>query len=168
MGQKYQKIIGLDPGLRCTGWGIIETDGFHLRHIANGFVKTKSDYALSDRLLQLFEGLQEAYFLHKPDEAAVEETFVNMNPQSTLKLGLARGAVVLSAAKYGMSVAEYKPNKVKKAVTGVGHAQKEQVQMMLKVLLPQAKVTNPDAADALAVAICHSRYRETIMMRAET
>lgn len=156
-----KRIIGLDPGLRFTGWGVIETEGNKLRHIANGVVKSTSDWMLSDRLLEIQEGLQAAMEAHNPTEAAVEETFVNQNPTTTLKLGMARGVVIFSAAKFGLRVVEYKPNKVKKTVTGVGHANKEQIQMMIRTLLPTCQFDSADAADALAIAICHSRYEET-------
>lgn len=158
---KVRRIIGLDPGLRNTGWGVIDVEGHLIRHVANGTVRSTSDWALSDRLLQLYDGLWQVMETYQPVDSAVEETFVNKNPTSTLKLGLARGTVIVTAAKFGLAVTEYKPNKVKKVVTGVGHASKEQIQMMIGVLLPQCKLQSPDAADALAVAICHSRYYET-------
>ena len=156
-----RRILGLDPGLRFTGWGIIDVQGNQIRHIANGAVRTTDGWALSDRLLQIQDGLQEVMEAYMPVDSAIEETFVNQNPTTTLKLGMARGVAIVSAAKFGLPVAEYKPNKVKKVVTGVGHANKDQIQMMINVILPGCKIENADAADALAVAICHSRYEET-------
>lgn len=153
------RLIGFDPGLLNTGWGVIDVDGNRLRHVADGAVHTSPKATLSDRLVQLHAGLQEVIAEHKPEEAAVEETFVNKNPVSTLKLGQARGIVLLVPALAGLYVAEYLPNLVKKTVVGSGHAQKEQIQMMVKTLLPGAQIATADAADALAVAICHAHHR---------
>lgn len=153
------RLIGFDPGLQNTGWGVIDVDGNRLRHVADGAVHTSPKATLSDRLVELHAGLQEVIAEHRPDEAAVEETFVNKNPVSTLKLGQARGIVLLVPALAGLYVAEYLPNLVKKTVVGAGHAQKEQVQMMVKTLLPGAQIATADAADALAVAICHAHHR---------
>jgi crossover junction endodeoxyribonuclease RuvC len=153
------RLMGLDPGLRFTGWGIIDVDGNRMRHIADGTIKTDSKLTLAERLNQLFEGIEEVIKRFGPIEAAVEETFVNKNPNSTLKLGQARGVVMLTPARAGLSVFEYTPNQVKKTVVGSGHAQKEQVQMMVKTLLPTAEIKLADAADALAVAICHAQHR---------
>ena len=152
------RLIGLDPGLRNTGWGVIETDGVRLRHVADGTVHSdgKADIAL--RLVQLYDAILDLIDRYRPDEAAVEETFVNRNPASTLKLGLARGVVLLAPAKAGLRVAEYAPKRVKKAVVGTGSAEKEQVQAMIATLLPGARIKSPDAADALAVAVCHAHY----------
>ena len=152
------RLIGLDPGLRNTGWGVIETDGVRLKHIADGTVHSDGEAAIATRLVQLYDAIQELIAEYRPDEAAVEETFVNRNPESTLKLGLARGVVLLAPAKAGLHVAEYAPKRVKKAVVGTGNAAKEQVQAMIATLLPGAKIKGPDAADALAVAVCHAHY----------
>ncbi len=150
------RVLGLDPGLRCTGWGVIDVDGPRLRHVADGVVKIAADQPMAARLAGLYDALAEVFAEYRPQEAAVEETFVNKNPGSTLKLGQARGVVLLVPARGGLPVAEYSANRVKKAVTGVGHAAKEQVQMMVRTLLPGAAIEGPDAADALAVAICHA------------
>ena len=155
------RLMGLDPGLRRTGWGIVDVDGNALRHVANGVVVSNSRLSLSERLLELFEGVAAVVSTHKPEEVALEEIFVNRNPVSTLKLGHARAAVMLAPARLGLTVAEYRPNHVKKALVGNGHAQKEQVQTMVQVLLPQARPLASDAADALAVAICHAHNRAT-------
>jgi len=156
------RILGLDPGLRHTGWGIIEIKGNCLSHVAHGVVDTPSDLELAQRLTHLYKGLSEIISAYTPDEAAVEETFVNKNPTSTLKLGMARGVVLLAPSALRVSVFEYSANKVKKSVVGVGHADKEQVLMMVKMLLPvlNSTIMRADAADALAVAICHSHHRQ--------
>jgi crossover junction endodeoxyribonuclease RuvC len=155
------RLIGLDPGLRSTGWGVIEVDGSRLRHVANGIVKTDGGLSTAVRLVQVFEGLAAVIAEHRPDVAAVEETFVNTNATSTLKLGMARGAVLLAPARAGVPVAEYSANAIKKAIVGVGHAEKTQVQMMVSRLLPGVEFAGPDAADALAVAICHAHHAQT-------
>ncbi len=155
------RLLGLDPGLRNTGWGLIEAVDNRLSHVADGAVRTDAALPLADRLVQLHDGLAEIIRAHRPDEAAVEETFVNKNPASTLKLGQARGIALLVPAKAGIRVAEYPPNLIKKTVVGTGHAAKEQVQMMVGMLLPGCDVKSPDAADALAVAICHAHHRAT-------
>jgi len=149
-------ILGLDPSLTCTGWGIIAKSGNRLAHVANGQVRTDPSASLPDRLVALDRELTAVIMAHRPDCAAVEEVFVNKNPQSTLKLGQARGVVLLAAARAGLPIAEYATRLVKKAIVGTGGAEKAQVQAMLKVLLPAAKVTGADAADALAVAIAHA------------
>jgi crossover junction endodeoxyribonuclease RuvC len=155
------RLIGLDPGLRSTGWGVIETEDNRLRHVASGAVTSDAGLTLAERLLQLHEGLAEVLARYRPDQAAVEETFVNRNPVSTLKLGVARGVVLLAPALAGMPVGEYSANKVKKAVVGAGHATKEQVEMMVRRLLPGSNPANSDATDALAVAICHAHIGAT-------
>ncbi|MSO84972.1 MAG: crossover junction endodeoxyribonuclease RuvC [Rhodospirillales bacterium] len=155
------RLIGLDPGLRVTGWGVIEMDGNRLRHVADGGVRSDGDLPLAMRLAQLYDGLAEVIGRFRPIEAAVEETFVNVNPAATLKLGQARGVVLLVPARLGLAVAEYSPNLVKKSVVGAGHAAKQQVQMMIRALLPGAALESADAADALAVAICHAHHRGT-------
>ncbi|MFC3230308.1 crossover junction endodeoxyribonuclease RuvC [Marinibaculum pumilum] len=153
------RILGLDPGLRHTGWGLIEAEGTRIRHRGHGVLNIDASQGLSDRLAALHAGLSEVVGAWTPDEAAVEETFVNRNPVSTLKLGQARGIVLLVPAQAGLPVAEYPPNLVKKTVVGTGHAAKEQVLAMVKVLLPGCGVVAGDAADALAVAICHAQHR---------
>ncbi|MBC8158066.1 MAG: crossover junction endodeoxyribonuclease RuvC [Alphaproteobacteria bacterium] len=153
------RLIGFDPGLRHTGWGVIESDGNRLSHVANGAVTTDPKGDLASRLVELYDGLVKIIGQFAPLEAAVEETFVNKNPTSTLKLGQARGVVLLVPARAGLVVSEYTPNLIKKSVVGAGHAAKEQVQMMVGVLLPGTQITSADAADALAVAICHAHHR---------
>ncbi|MCW9034479.1 MAG: crossover junction endodeoxyribonuclease RuvC [Rhodospirillales bacterium] len=155
------RLLGLDPGLQISGWGIIDVAGNRLRHVADGVVRTNKDWSLAERLVQLYDGLGEVIDAYNPSEAAVEETFVNKNPNSTLKLGQARGIVLLAPAKKGLPVAEYSANLIKKSVVGTGHAAKEQVQMMIKSLLPGCEIKTADAADALAVAVCHSHHRVT-------
>ncbi len=149
-------VLGLDPGLAATGWGVIEVDGNRLRHVAHGTVKTKAAEELATRLVTLYDGLQAVIAAHPCAAAAIEEVFVNANPQSTLKLGQARGVVLLAAAHGGLAVAEYATRLVKKAVVGTGGADKRQVHAMVERLLPGVKVTGEDAADALAVAIAHA------------
>lgn len=155
------RLLGLDPGLRNTGWGVIEAEGNRLRAVACGTVRTDGERSLAERLVQLHDGLVEVVERYRPDEAAVEETFVNRNPTSTLKLGQARGISLLVPALAGIAVAEYTPNLIKKTVVGTGHATKEQVQMMVRLLLPGEAAEGADAADALAVAICHAHHRAT-------
>jgi crossover junction endodeoxyribonuclease RuvC len=149
-------VIGLDPGLGCTGWGVVAKSGSRLTHIANGQVKTDPAAALAERLVMLDRELSDVVARHAPDTGAVEEVFVNSNPQSTLKLGQARGVVIMVAARSGIEVGEYAARLVKKAVVGTGGAEKAQVQAMLKVLLPGVKLAGADAADALAVAVAHA------------
>jgi crossover junction endodeoxyribonuclease RuvC len=149
-------IIGLDPGLGTTGWGVIAKSGNRLSHIANGQVKTDPKASLAERLVTLDRELSDVILAHRPDAGAVEEVFVNANPQSTLKLGQARGVCLLALARAGLPVSEYATRLVKKAIVGAGAAEKAQVQAMLKVLLPGVKLAGPDAADALAVAIAHA------------
>ncbi len=156
------RILGLDPGLQHTGWGIIDAEGSRLIFIAAGAVHTDAKEALARRLVAIHDGLKEVIDAHQPDEAAVEETFVNKNPTSTLKLGLARGVVLLTPALYKMPVAEYPANLVKKSIVGTGHAEKAQMAMMVQRLLPMARIDGPDAADALAIAICHAHHRATL------
>ena len=154
-------IIGLDPGLGCTGWGVIAADGNRLSHVANGQIRTDPKAELPARLATLYDGLSEVLDEHRPDSAAVEEVFVNENPQSTLKLGQARGVALLAAARRGIAVGEYAARLVKKAVVGTGGAEKAQVHAMVQRLLPGARVAGPDAADALAVAITHAHHLAT-------
>lgn len=155
------KLLGLDPGLRHTGWGVIRIAGNRLSHVADGAVSSSPDAPLAERLSELFEGVRRVIDDFAPDAAAVEETFVNRNARSTLSLGMARGVVLLAPARSGLPVAEYAPNAIKKAVVGAGRADKTQVQMMVRVLLPGCTLASPDAADALAVAICHAHHAET-------
>ncbi len=147
--------------MRNTGWGIIDAVDNRLSHVANGVVRTDSSLSLAMRLVELHDGISEVIKTYIPAEAAVEETFVNRNPVSTLKLGQARGVSLVVAALAKLVVAEYPPNLVKKTVVGTGHAAKEQIQLMVGMLLPGITVTDADAADALAVAICHAHHRET-------
>jgi crossover junction endodeoxyribonuclease RuvC len=149
-------ILGLDPGLGTTGWGLIRSEGNRLSHVANGRISTDAQSPLPSRLVELDEALAELIAANKPDQAAVEEVFVNANPQSTLKLGQARGVVLLAAARTGIPVAEYAARFVKKAVVGTGTASKDQIHAMVARLLPGADIAGPDAADALAVAITHA------------
>lgn len=158
--QTAMRLIGLDPGLRLTGWGVIEVEGNRLRHVAHGVIKVSVEGTLASRLDQLFDGVATVVAAHKPEEAAIEETFVNVNPASTLKLGQARGVVMLAPARAGLPVFEYAANLVKKSVVGAGHAEKHQIAMMVGRLLPGVDAT-ADAADALAVAICHAHHRAT-------
>ncbi len=155
------RLLGLDPGLRVTGWGMVEADGNNLSHIADGALKIDARGSLAERLADLYAGLREVLDLHHPDEAAVEETFVNRNPASALKLGQARGVVLLAPAEFGIPVAEYPANVVKKSVVGAGHADKQQIDAMVRMLLPGCEAATPDAADALAVAICHAHHMTT-------
>lgn len=157
------RLLGLDPGLRQTGWGIIETEGSHLRHLANGTISTNARLSTAERLVTLHEELDGVLDAWLPVTAAVEETFVNKNPSSTLKLGQARGVVMLAPALKGIDVAEYAPNAVKKAVVGVGHAGKDQIHAMVSMLLPGVEIDSEDAADALAVAICHAHHSSSII-----
>jgi crossover junction endodeoxyribonuclease RuvC len=154
------RLIGLDPGLRLTGWGVIDVEGNRLRHVAHGVIKVAGERSLAVRLSELFDGITAVIAAQQPVEAAVEETFVNVNPGSTLKLGQARGVVMLAPARAGLPVFEYAANLVKKSVTGAGHAEKHQIAMMVGRLLPGIEAT-ADAADALAVAICHAHHRAT-------
>lgn len=149
-------IIGLDPSLTCTGWGIVAKNGNRLSHVANGQIKTDPKASLAQRLVTLDSGLAEVIAQYRPETGAVEEVFVNSNAQSTLKLGQARGVCLLALARTGMPVAEYAARLVKKAIVGTGAAEKAQIQAMLGVLLPGAKLAGADAADALAVAIAHA------------
>ncbi len=159
------RIIGIDPGLRRTGWGVIETDGNRLAFVACGSVEPPDDAPLASRLLAIHEGLTGVLGDFKPGEAAVEQTFVNKDGVATLKLGQARGVAMLAPAMFGISVAEYAPNQVKKTVVGAGHADKGQILVMLKILLPKALPKSPDAADALAIAITHAHHRQGHTLR---
>lgn len=149
-------ILGIDPGLTCTGWGVVAKSGSRLSHVANGQIRTDAKAGMAERLVELDTGLAAVIAQHHPDAGAVEEVFVNVNPQSTLKLGQARGVALLAVARAGLPVAEYPTKVIKKALVGTGGAEKTQVQAMLKVLLPGVTLAGADAADALAVAICHA------------
>lgn len=155
------RVVGFDPGLRNTGWGVIESEGTHLHHVANGTVQTDGEIDLPRRLVQLHDGVVEVLRRYHPEQAAVETTLVNKNASSTLKLGIARGIVLFAPAAAGLEVVEYLPMIVKKSVVGNGHADKHQVAMMVQRLLPGCAIASADAADALAVAICHSHFRAT-------
>jgi crossover junction endodeoxyribonuclease RuvC len=155
------RLLGIDPGLRFTGWGIIDVEGNRLRHIADGVIATDGDLGVPGRLKQLHDALAALLVEMRPDEAAVEETYVNRNGAATLKLGYARGVALLAPALVGVPVTEYAAKSVKMAVVGTGGADKAQVQMMVRRLLPGATVRRADAADALAVAICHAHHRSS-------
>lgn len=151
------RVIGIDPGLRNLGWGVIDVDGSRLRHVANGICHSAGT-DLAVRLLSLHSQLTLILQEHHPDTAAVEQTFVNKDAVATLKLGQARGIALLVPAQFGLEIGEYAPNRVKKAVVGVGHADKKQIEHMVKMQLPGVQINGPDAADALAIAMCHSFY----------
>ncbi|GAA0387526.1 crossover junction endodeoxyribonuclease RuvC [Brevundimonas terrae] len=164
MANETIRIVGIDPGLRKTGWGVIASEGSRLRWIAHGVIAPSDTLPFSERLLFLMKGIQAVCHDYQADEAAVEEVFVNVNPASTLKLGQARGAVILGAASSGLSVGEYSANLIKKAVVGAGHADKSQVAFMVARLLPQSNGVKADAADALAVAITHAQLRKRALL----
>ncbi len=151
-----RRVIGIDPGLRRTGWGVIDIAGAKITHVANGVVTSTQALSLAERLCELHEGLAAVLDRYAPHEAAVEHTFVNRDPTATLKLGQARAIALLVPAQAGLAVAEYAPNQVKKSVVGVGHAAKDQVDLMIRTLLPGCSLHGADAADALAVAITHA------------
>jgi len=155
------RIIGIDPGLRRTGWGVVDSDGVRLAFVASGLVTSDSEGELAYRLRELYEGVCGVIANFRPQEAAVEETFVNKDARSALKLGHARGVVLLAPALNGLRVAEYPPNVIKKTVTGTGHGEKRQVAAMVGFLLPKARFENADEADALAIAICHASHRSS-------
>jgi crossover junction endodeoxyribonuclease RuvC len=159
------RILGIDPGLRRTGWGLIESDGNRLIHVACGSVETSERATLSARLVAIHDGLIRIVETYAPHEAAVEQTFVNVNGASTLKLGQARGVAVLVPARAGLAVSEYAPNLIKKTVVGAGHADKAQIRLMIGVLLPMADPQSEDAADALAIAVCHAHHRGSVTMQ---
>jgi crossover junction endodeoxyribonuclease RuvC len=159
------RILGIDPGLRRTGWGVIEIDGNRLTYLGCGSVEPPDNLPLARRLLAIHQGLTKVLGDFEPAEAAVEQTFVNKDGVATLKLGQARGVAMLAPAMCGIAVAEYAPNQVKKTVVGAGHADKNQVLVMLKILLPKADPKSPDAADALAIAITHAHHRASTALR---
>ena len=152
------RVLGIDPGLRRLGWGIIDAEGSRLRHVANGVCESEGGDDLATRLLALHRQLTEVLNRFAPQIAAVEQTFVNKDAVGTLKLGQARGVALLVPAQFGLPVGEYAPNKVKKTVVGVGHADKRQIDHMVKMQLPGVQIAGPDAADALAIAICHAHH----------
>ncbi|WP_323990229.1 crossover junction endodeoxyribonuclease RuvC [Nguyenibacter sp. L1] len=157
------RLLGIDPGLRFTGWGVIDVDGNRLCHVADGVIATDGDAAVPDRLRRLHDALLDLVRVHAPAEAAVEETYVNRNGASTLKLGYARGVALLVPALAGIGVSEYGAMAVKRAVVGTGAASKDQVEMMVRRLLPGATIRRADASDALAVAICHAHHRASAL-----
>ncbi len=160
------RILGIDPGLRRTGWGLIEADGNRLIYVACGSLETSDRAELSIRLLAIHDGLSAVIERYQPHETAVEATFVNNNAAATLKLGQARGIAMLVPAKAGLAVSEYAPNVVKKTVVGAGHGEKAQIRMMIGVLLPKADPQSEDAADALAIAVCHAHHRTSVVLKA--
>jgi crossover junction endodeoxyribonuclease RuvC len=165
MGTRPIRILGIDPGLRRTGWGVVAIEGNRLSFLACGSVASDDKAALSLRLVSIHDGLQKVVAAHAPDEAAVEATFVNRDAAATLKLGQARGIAMLVPALAGLPVAEYAPNLVKKTIVGAGHCEKVQIRMMVKVLLPKADPQSDDAADALAIAVTHAHHRQSVALR---
>jgi crossover junction endodeoxyribonuclease RuvC len=165
MGRQPIRILGIDPGLRRTGWGMVESDGNRLIYVACGSLETGERLALGERLLLIHDGLTKVIDEFAPHEAAVEATFVSANGASTLKLGQARGIAMLVPARAGLSVAEYAPNLVKKTIVGAGHGEKAQIRMMIGVLLPKADPQSEDAADALAIAVCHAHHRQSVVLK---
>jgi crossover junction endodeoxyribonuclease RuvC len=165
MTSRAIRILGIDPGLRRTGWGVIESEGNRLIFIGCGSIEAKETLPLAMRLVIIHDGLSRVLNEFSPIEAAVEQTFVNKDGAATLKLGQARGVAMLAPAQFGISVAEYAPNQVKKTVVGAGHADKNQIRVMLNILLPKATPKTADAADALAIAITHAHHRTSVAMR---
>ena len=160
------RIIGIDPGLRRCGWGIVDSDGNRLSFVASGTIMPPVEEGLPIRLRRLFEGLSALIERYRPMEAAVEETFVSAGARSALQLGQARGVALMTPASFGLPVGEYAANLVKKSIVGTGHAEKAQIQMMVRILLPTAEFKGADAADALAIAICHAHHRRPAALRA--
>lgn len=159
------RILGIDPGLRRTGWGVIACEGNKLSYLACGTVETSERAGLAVRLVSIHDGLARVIEEFRPDEAAVENTFVNKDANSALKLGQARGIALLMPARAGITVAEYAPNLVKKTIVGAGHAEKRQIRVMIGVLLPKADPKSDDAADALAIAVCHAHHRASPLLK---
>ncbi len=155
------RILGLDPSLSSTGWGIVEAEGNRISYVADGFIPTDSSLDITTRLDMIYRELCKVIETYKPEESSIEQIFLNTNPQSTIKLGMARGVVILAPATFGIPLEEYEPNKVKKALVGVGKAQKNQVETMVKILLPGCKPKNNDSSDALAIAITHAHLRKS-------
>ncbi len=164
MAARPIRILGIDPGLRRTGWGVVDVDGNRLMFVACGAVHTDDKAALAIRLVTIHDGLVRVVGEFRPDEAAAEATFVNKDAAATLKLGQARGVALLVAAKAGIAIAEYAPNLVKKTIVGAGHGEKAQVRMMIGVLLPKADPRSDDASDALAVAVTHAHHRSSAIL----
>ncbi len=156
------RILGLDPSLSSTGWGIIEVNANRLQYVADGFIPTSPKMPIEERLDIIFNTLSEVIETYQPVEAAIEKTFLNSNPETSLKLSMARGVVILAAGHYHLPLFEFDPTKVKKALVGVGHADKNQVETMVKILLPGCKPKNNDSSDALAMAITRSHYRTAV------
>ena len=156
------RILGLDPSLSSTGWGVIEVNANRLQYVADGFIPTSPKMPIEERLDIIFNTLSEVIETYQPEEAAIEKTFLNSNPETSLKLSMARGVVILAAGHYHLPLFEFDPTKVKKALVGVGHADKNQVETMVKILLPGCKPKNNDASDALAMAITRSHYRTSV------
>lgn len=152
------RLLGIDPGLQRCGWGVVLADGPRLAHVAHGVIKPRTDLSLAERLAHIVEGLEAVIAAHAPDEAAIEETFVNANARAALALGQARGAAMVAPARAGLPVAEYAPTVIKKALVGSGGADKTQIAFMVKRLLPTAGEMTADSADALAVALCHAAH----------
>src|SRR5215470_1591005 len=165
MNARPIRILGIDPGLRRTGWGVILCEGNRLGFVACGSVDTDDKAALAERLMTIHSGLARILDEFQPDEAAVEATFVNRDASSTLKLGQARGVALLAPAQVGVAVSEYAPNLVKKTIVGAGHGEKAQIRMMIGVLLPKATPKTEDAADALAIAVCHAHHRSSAILK---
>ena len=159
------RILGIDPGLRRTGWGLIDVEGNRLIHVACGSILSNDKASLAERLVQIHDGLTRIVEEFRPAEAAVENTFVNKDAVATLKLGQARGIAMLVPALAGLPVAEYAPNLVKKTIVGAGHSEKGQIRMMVGVLLPKADPQSEDAADALAIAVCHAHHRQSVVLK---
>jgi crossover junction endodeoxyribonuclease RuvC len=159
------RILGIDPGLRRTGWGVVDVEGNRLMYVACGSVETNAKASLAERLVAIHDGLSRIVSDFTPDEAAVENTFVNKDASSTLKLGQARGVALLIPARAGIAVAEYAPNLVKKTIVGAGHGEKAQIRMMIGVLLPKADPSSDDAADALAIAVTHAHHRQSVVLK---
>jgi crossover junction endodeoxyribonuclease RuvC len=159
------RILGIDPGLRRTGWGVVAVEGNRLSYLACGSLSTDDRATLAERLVAIHDGLRRVVEEHAPDEAAVEATFVSKDAAATLKLGQARGAAMLVPACAGIPVAEYAPNVVKKTIVGAGHGEKAQIRMMIGVLLPKADPQTTDAADALAIAVCHAHHRQSARLK---
>ncbi len=155
------RILGLDPSISSTGWGIIDVNGSRLSYVADGFISTSSKEPLSSRLNTIFNELKKIIEEYQPDESAIEITFLNTNPETSLKLSMARGVVFLIPSLYNIPLYEYEPNKIKKSLTGVGRAEKSQVETMVKILLPKCTPKNNDSSDALAIAITHSNLRSS-------
>jgi len=168
MGTQAIRILGIDPGLRRTGWGLVAIEGNRLSYLACGSLASDDKAALAVRLVAIHDGLRRVVAEHAPDEAAVENTFVNRDAAATLKLGQARGIAMLVPALAGLPVAEYAPNLVKKTIVGSGHSEKVQIRMMVKVLLPRADPQSDDAADALAIAVTHAHHRQSAILRMAT